>query len=509
MGGKVITDFGPGGDSASGVAIQSDGRMVAVGSSGSGDFGVARYLADGSLDPSFGIAGKVTTDFGGASDEAFAVAIQPDGKIVAAGDAAPAGGCCLFALARYNPDGTLDPTFDTDGRVTTPFGGNAMAFDVAIQADGRILAVGSKFDPFENGFAVARYNPDGSLDATFGAAGKVLTPFGGVNDGAHGVAIQPDGKIIAAGAGGAGSDFLVARYNPDGSLDATFGTAGKVITDFGGSDGAHDVGIQADGKIVVAGLSGDRFAVARYRTDGSLDPTFDGDGRATIGENIVSAEALAIQPDGRIVVVGTAFTSFDPSYALARFNPDGSVDATFGTGGEVTTNFGNPGDVGVLCPAGRADCSDDMANDVAIQADGKIVAVGGGGPCSPPCAWTLARYLVDSTPPSTTTTTPSTTTTTSPSTTTTTTATTSTTVPRTTTTTTTPADGGVCERVREARDRVLAQIDQTRHTLMQRLSGTQLQAGLARLDQTQVQIEATFALVQGRAGCSPSTGGGP
>jgi uncharacterized delta-60 repeat protein len=496
-GGKVITDFGPGSNSASAVATQLDGRVVAVGRTGSGDFGLARFLVDGSLDPSFGSAGKVTTDVGGAFDEAFAVMIQPDGKIVAAGGTAPGGGCCQFALARYNPDGSLDPTFDTDGKVTTPFGGDARAFDVAIQADGKILAAGSKFDPFENGFALARYNPDGSLDPTFGTAGKALTSFGGMADAAHGVAVQPDGKIIAAGAGGAANDFLVARYNPDGSLDATFGTTGKVITDFGGLDRAHDVDLQGDGKIVAAGVGGEKFAVARYRTDGSLDPSFDGDGKATTqftGENIEIAEALAIQPEGRIVVAGSAFTSFDRSYALARFNAEGSLDATFGTGGKVMTNFGNPSDVGVLCPEGRPDCSEDIAYDVATQPDGKIVAVGGGGACNPPCAWTLARYLVDSPPSSTTTTTaPPTTTTT-------------TTLPPTTTTTTLPVST-VCGRLQEARDRVLAHIDQVRHALLQNLSGPQFGAALARLDQVRTQVEASFALARTRAGCTVSTGG--
>lgn len=438
--GKIVSDFGPGSNSASALVIQPDGRVVAAGSTGSGDFGLARYLLDGSNDLTFGTAGKVTTDLGGAFDQAFALALQPDAKIVAAGSSEPGGSCCQFALTRYNSDGTLDPSFDMDGKVLTTFGGSSRAFDVAVQADGKLVAVGSKFDPFENGFALARYNVDGSLDSNFGTAGKVLTRLGGVADAAQSVVIQPDGKIVVAGAGGPGNDFVLARYNGDGSLDPTFASTGAVATDFGGFDRANDVDLQLDGKIVAAGVGNSGFAVARYRTDGSLDTSFDVDGKAAVqftSENVESAEALALQPDGAIVVAGSAFASFDRSYALARFNSDGSLDTTFGDAGKATTNFGNPSDVGVLCPSARPDCSEDVANDVAIAPDGKIVAVGGGGACIPPCGWTLARYLTDSTPPSTTTTTSSTSSTSTTSTTmaATTTSSTSTTRPTTTSTT--------------------------------------------------------------------------
>jgi uncharacterized delta-60 repeat protein len=171
-------------------------------------------------------------------------------------------------------------------------------------------------------------------------------------------------------------------------------------TDFGGFDGASGLAIQGDDKIVAAGRGGffTVFALARYNTDGSLDTTFDGDGMVTtqfFGENIESAAGVAIQTNGKIVVAGSVFSTFDPSFALARYNTDGSLDTSFGTGGKVTTDFGDPSDVGVLCPPGRKDCSEDFAKDVAIQSDGKIVAVGGAGPCTPPCMFALARYLGD------------------------------------------------------------------------------------------------------------------
>jgi uncharacterized delta-60 repeat protein len=397
-GGKVTTDFGPGSNSAAAVAIQADSKTVAAGSSGSGHFALGRYKTDGSLDASFGIGGKVTTDVGGFFEAASAVAIQANGKIIAAGGTAPGGFCCQFALVRYNSDGSLDMSFGSGGKVTTFFGGIATASSVAIQADGKIIAAGSKFDPFGTGFALARYNSDGSLDTSFGSAGKVITSFGGASDGVTGVATQVDGKVVATGGGGPGNDFLAARYNSDGSLDTSFGSGGKVTTDFGGFDGANAVSIQADGKIVAAGVGGSRFALARYNADGSLDTSFGGGGKVTtqfFGENIESANGVAIQQNGKIVAAGRAFSQFDPSYALARYNIDGSLDTSFGTGGKVTTDFGNPSDVGVLCPSGRKDCSEDNAADVAIQPDGKIVAVGGGGACVPACEWTLARYLGD------------------------------------------------------------------------------------------------------------------
>ena len=395
-GGKVTTDFGPASDRAFAVAIQTDGKIVAAGDSGSGDFALVRYNTDGSLDLSFGSGGKVTTDFGGFGDSAFALAVQSDGKIIAAGAGAPGGLCCQFALARYQTDGSLDTSFHGDGRVLTPFGGNAQVAAIAVQSDGKIVAAGS-MATFDSLFALVRYNVDGSLDLTFGSGGKVTTDFGGF-DAATGVAVQADGKIVAVGGGGSSNDFLLARYNVDGSLDASFGTGGKVVTDFGGFDGAEAVAIQPDSKIVAVGRGGvlTRFALARYNTNGSLDTGFSGDGKVTtlfFGENIESAAAVAIQDSGKIVVVGRVFQTFDPSFALARYRANGDLDPTFGSGGKVTTDFGNPADVGVLCPSGRKDCSEDDGQAIAIQSDGKIVAVGGAGPCVPSCQFALARYL--------------------------------------------------------------------------------------------------------------------
>jgi len=363
--GKVITDFG-GSSSGRAVAVQKDGKIVVAGNS-SGDFAVARYNRDGSLDVNFGTGGTVTTDFGGDDDSGNAVAIQQDGKIVVAGSAGSEENS-NFAVARYNRDGSLDVNFGTGGTVTTDFGGDLdFGSAVTLQKDGKIVVAGSS----DNDFAVARYNTDGSVDMSFGTGGKVTTDFGG-DDNGTGVAIQKDGKIVVSG--GSDNDFAVARYNTDGSLDATFGTGGLVITDFGGSVFGRAVVLQKDGKIVVAGNSDGDFAVARYNADGSLDTAFGTEGLVTTdfgGDD--QGTGVAIQKDGKIVVAG--FT--DNDFAIARYNTDGSLDITFNpTGslpGTVITDFGG----------------NDQGAGVAIQKDGKIVVSGGSDN-----DFAVARYVV-------------------------------------------------------------------------------------------------------------------
>ena len=362
--GRVTTDFG-GFDEALGVAIQSNGKIVAAGftewfPSPLHDFALARYNRDGSLDSSFNGDGKVTTDFGGSDDVAHGVAIQSDGKIVAGGRGTTGDD---FALARYNRDGSLDTSFGGDGKVSTDFGGFDGALGgVAIQPDGKIVAAG--FTAAGDDFALARYNRDGSLDTSFDGDGKVTTDFGGL-DVAFGVAIQPDGRIVAAGAAGGDDFFALARYNRDGSLDTNFDGDGKVTTDFGGFDQALEIAIQPNGSIVTAGrtvASGttgdDDFALARYNRDGSLDTSFEGDGKVTTDFGASDqAFGVAIQPNRKIVAAGFAGDDF----ALARYNRDGSLDTSFNGDGKVTTDFGGPSDV---------------AFGVAIQPDGGIVAAG-------------------------------------------------------------------------------------------------------------------------------------
>ncbi|WP_405883438.1 calcium-binding protein [Streptomyces sp. NBC_01384] len=302
-GGEVVTDFSGGEDGAAGAALQPDGKIVVVGTSEIPDngccwFTVARYNANGTLDTGFGDGGWVRTDFGhDGSSAGEAVAVQPDGRIVAAGES---GG--EFAVARYDTDGHLDTTFGGTGKVLTAFAEGAIGNDMALQPDGRIVVAGytgsTRMD-----FALARYNTDGSLDTGFGTGGRVSTDFGDY-DFANGVAVQSDGRIVAAGSTDA--DFALARYNANGSLDAGFGTGGRVTTDFGGTaEQAHDVALQPDGRIVAAGVRAGDFVVDRYNADGTLDTGFGTGGRTvTDFGGYEEASSVAVQADGRTVAFG-------------------------------------------------------------------------------------------------------------------------------------------------------------------------------------------------------------
>lgn len=229
-----------------------------------------------------------------------------------------------FALARYNTDGTLDTSFDTDGKLTTDIaaGSYGQGNGVVVQADGKLLVAGSS-----NGdLAMVRYNADGSLDTSFDLDGKVTLAFSG--DVAHAVALQADGKILVAGY--SGLSVALARYNTDGSLDTSFDADGKLTTSFEGSASGQSVALQADGKILVAGwafIAGNtNFAVLRYNVDGSVDTTFDADGKAFADfDSADAAYSMVVQADGKIVLAGTSNADF----AVARFNADGSLDTTF------------------------------------------------------------------------------------------------------------------------------------------------------------------------------------
>ena len=245
--------------------------------------------ADGDLDTTFDSDGKVTTAIGSGTDRAFSVAIQSDGKIVVAG-LSNNGSNDDFALVRYNTDGTLDTNFDSDGKVTTAIGsGNEQALSVAIQSDGKIVAAGRSSNGSNDDFALVRYNTDGTLDTTFDSDGKVTTAIGSGTETAYSVAIQSDGKIVAAGFSfnGSNNDVALVRYNTDGTLDTNFDSDGKVTTDIGSyNDYARSVAIQSDGKIVVAGFSNngsnDDFALVRYL--GITSPATPSAPTATIGD---------------------------------------------------------------------------------------------------------------------------------------------------------------------------------------------------------------------------------
>ena len=368
--GKVTTDFFGFGDDAFAVTVLPGGKILAAGSatslSTSFDFAVALYNSNGSLDAAFGSGGKVTTDFFGSFDFITAVAVQPDGKIVVGGTAFHDAVDSDFAMARFNSNGSLDTTFGSGGKVTTDFGGTQdQALGIALQPNGKIVLVGYRlqFDPFARDFALAQYNSNGSLDTTFGTGGKVTTDFLGGDDQAHDVVTQPDGRIVAAGVGSQPGISILVRYNSDGSLDSTFGSGG-VATGFPNGP-ARALAVQSDGKFVIAGEAlvnnSLDFALARFNADGSLDATFGSGGIVTadLGGEEMPLD-VAVQPDGHIVAVGEQDINLRANFVVARFNSSGALDASFGSGGKVITDFG-------------VDC---FAQGVAIQSDGKIIASG-------------------------------------------------------------------------------------------------------------------------------------
>ena len=335
--GKQITAFGGESAEARGVALQPDGKVVVAGitqgaSSTTLNFAVARYTSTGALDSTFSGDGKQTTDFAGDLDEAETVALQADGKIVVAGRTRQSGSF-NFAVARYTSAGALDTTFSGDGKQRTDFDGfNDVTQGLGLQADGKIVAVGGVRNSIGSNFGIARYNANGGLDQTFSSDGRQKTDFAGAFDAAASVALQPDGRMVVAGraaTAGGNDNFALARYNTNGGIDETLSGDGKQTTDFIGGDSAHGVALQADGRIIAAGTaqSGSagsaNFGVARYTAGGALDSTFSGNGRAMtdFAGGSDAGLSVALQPNGAIVVAGGASTGSPPNgnFGIARY----------------------------------------------------------------------------------------------------------------------------------------------------------------------------------------------
>ncbi len=334
------------------LAVQPDGKVVAVGTLGD-DIFVTRLNADGSPDTSFNGTSQRAIDFGGV-DIAQAVAVQVDGKIVVVGGADGPGGSD-FAVARLNANGTPDLTFNpgSGGRFLLDLGGTDFATAVVIQPDTNIVVAGSGGASAD--FAVIRLTPAGALDPTFNPTGvgfgAQLVNLGGA-EGAFAVALQADNRIVLAGT--AGPDIGVVRLSDTGTLDFPFGAGGAVVVDAGGAaDAANAVRVQPDGGIVVAGGNDTDLVVLRLLPgDGAFDPSFGTGGRVVLGLGALSvANALALQPDGRIVVVGDT----DSDVFALRLDAAGGLDPDFGTGGAVQFDF-TASDLGTsvaLTPAGR------------------------------------------------------------------------------------------------------------------------------------------------------------
>jgi uncharacterized delta-60 repeat protein len=391
-GGEVTTDFlQTDGFSAYNfvkqAAAQPDGRVVVAGPTSVdsadwiddlSDFALARYNTDGSLDATFGTGGRVVTQFAGVSAYPQSIAVQTDGKILVAGLASDLRFQFItVAVARYDPDGSLDSSFGSGGReILSPELAFGSAVGLVVQPDGKIVIAGDA----SSSLSLARLNGDGSLDTSFGSGGVATTDFapiiGALDGGTAGLALQPDGKIVAVG--GDGQDFALVRYNPDGTVDTGFGAGGLVLTHFPGyaSAGIAGVAIQPDGEIVAAGTVGmaypeaspGDFALARYNPDGSLDTSFGNRGVVTtdLGQDDW-INSVVLQSDGRIVVGGGTSDDFtaDPSttlFALARYNPDGSLDQGYGDGGIATAGF--------------ADGTYAEIRSLVLQPDNQVVAAG-------------------------------------------------------------------------------------------------------------------------------------
>ncbi len=338
------------------------------------------YSQDGTIDASFGTNGWVFTSIEENKSAGTDVAVQTDGKIVVVGTYQPEHYTKYFAAARYNMDGTIDPTFGNNGTAIISIGlvsFSATANSVEILKDGKIIIGGYAIGTDSDDFALTRLNSNGLIDSTFGTDGRVITPFGDQQDYLAAIAIQNDGKIVAVGneLGGDASthDGLIVRYLPDGELDSSFGNGGIIRQDgYGGIDAFYDVTIQRDGKIIAVGYTrntnpyGKESFLVRFNIDGSLDTSFGSSGIVTDRVPFPNGEtksiigyAVAIQDDGKILIAGESF----PKIAILRYNIDGTLDPTFGTDGAIIT-------------AGKDSLNQATPNSILVQDNGQFIVTG-------------------------------------------------------------------------------------------------------------------------------------
>ncbi len=378
VGGKVTYRFNELEDTFQGVVIQPDGKIVVTGKNGNGKIIVIRYNSNGSYDTSFANGGIYEATNITVFAASTAIALQEDGKIVVSGIYAMSGNDNAYLLIRLNSDGSPDTTLGGQGFViTNPSPGNDMTRDIAVQPDGKILICGSVNDMGANGsdIGLVRFLPNGALDLTFNGNGIVITSITVAEQG-YALKLQTDGKIVilANSDDGNTSTYYQAlvRYLPDGTLDPDLGTDGIALENLNGLYFSFgDLAIQPDEKIITANSIGSNgtftysFTVARFLRDGSPDLNFGTNGKTVIiSDTTNSAQALEIQSNGKIIVVGhTNVPGNGLDILVARLNPNGSLDTTFGNGGRVFTQ---------VAPAPLSDYS----FDVALQADGKIVVAG-------------------------------------------------------------------------------------------------------------------------------------
>lgn len=421
--GEVTTKFRSTNDAVA-VAFQSDGKAIVVGDTqaqgGTKDAFVARYNVDGTLDTTFANGG-VTFLERGFDEIATGVAIQSDGKIVVCGVSGTLSSLQGNGFViRYNPDGSTDTTFNGTGSKTIDWGGGDAATGVAVTSQGRIIVVGTSLSGASSGIAIAFLNSDGSFDTTYGTGQVVTSPGLGTFEAGTAIALAPTaGRFYVSGTSfnalGGGARFMVAEFNIDGSLATSFGDQGRAFASFGqGVELATGVAVDpTSNKVVAAGTSANGviefspglganlpsapatqadFAVARFNTDGSLDNTFGSGGEATVdfttngASNLDGASDVVVQPDGKVVASGGSQVraTGNSQFATARFTTGGALDTSFGTGGRVLTSFSSS--------------TSDGSFGMGLQSDGKIYEVGHSKTNASDSSVALVRYTNDTSP---------------------------------------------------------------------------------------------------------------
>jgi len=393
VGGKVSVHFTGAAVTARAVALQADGKIVIAGEvrvpNNALQFCVTRLLHNGAVDTTFGVNGRVTTNVpvGLFGFSVTSVAIQSDGGIVVAGELPhDLPSRSLFAIVRFHGTGSLDTGFGEGGLLLKSFGDFNHAAALAIQPDDKIVAVGvttsvDSADRVTSQFLVMRVFSDGSVDPLFGDEGKIVLPFT-FRDGASAVALQSDGKIVVAGASLFPISLSMARFNSDGSLDSTFGSDGRLMTQ---GLSARALAVQPDGRIVAAGSRGDDFALVRYQADGTLDPTFGVGGIAITDATSQGFVAVGVRADGKIVGTAPRSQGADRSFMTLRYDANGVLDPSFGAGGRVITRFSGA----------------EQAHAMTIQPDGRVVVVGGVSDLPPAdgVTWGIAAVRYEGLPP--------------------------------------------------------------------------------------------------------------
>jgi uncharacterized delta-60 repeat protein len=400
--GKVTTTMGTSGAEIQKIVLQPDGKLIAAGyaqNTGSAvrQFALARYRPDGSLDTTFGSSGRVFTTIPGGNATAYDAVIQPNGRIVVVG-MLDTGARYSSVIVRYNSNGSLDTSFSGDGILVYNYNADSTdhATSVLLQPDGKILVASNAVVPVGGSpvysFYITRYTSGGALDTTFNTTGRTIGEFGLFTTGHVRIGLQPDGKIVAAGPGGNGSniDFAAVRFNANGSFDGTFGSGGRVYTNFSGNDVPRAMAMLPDGRFVVGGYNGEpggtSLMLVRYTANGGMDSTFGFGGFVVhnIGEYNDTVDAIAVQPDGETVVVGrTDATIGNTDLAIVRYRANGLSDTTFAGTNAKKISFGNGYDYGYT---------------VAVQPNGRIVAAGSGQVQTTTPSFAVARLLGRGTP---------------------------------------------------------------------------------------------------------------